>query len=81
MVALNRYKEEGRFRQALFDHEIYPPVHWPIKGIVPEKFRDSHQLSDEIMTSRVTKDTTGGTWSEWFNLSQRFCNGNWIHAL
>jgi len=45
-----RVKNRDRVRQALFDHQIYPPVHWPIKGIVPEKFRDSHQLSDEIMT-------------------------------
>jgi dTDP-4-amino-4,6-dideoxygalactose transaminase len=43
---------EGRdqVRQALFAEEIYPPVHWPIKGIVPKKFRNSHRLSDEIMT-------------------------------
>lgn len=45
-----RAKNRDQVRQALFDHEIYPPVHWPIKGIVDEKFRDSHHLSGEIMT-------------------------------
>jgi dTDP-4-amino-4,6-dideoxygalactose transaminase len=37
-------------RQALFDCGIYPPVHWPIQGIVPENFRDSHRLAADIMT-------------------------------
>ena len=45
-----RVKNRDQVRRALFDHEIYPPVHWPIKGIIPEKFRGSHQLSAEIMT-------------------------------
>jgi hypothetical protein len=43
---------EGRdnLRRVLFDHKIYPPVHWPIQGIVPEEFEDSHKLASEIMT-------------------------------
>jgi dTDP-4-amino-4,6-dideoxygalactose transaminase len=45
-----RVKDRDRIRQTLFDHEIYPPVHWPVQGIVPEEFRDSHKLADEIMT-------------------------------
>lgn len=45
-----RVKNRDRVRQVLFDHEIYPPVHWAIHGIVPEVFKDSHDLSDEIMT-------------------------------
>jgi dTDP-4-amino-4,6-dideoxygalactose transaminase len=45
-----RVKNRDRLRQVLFDHKIYPPVHWPIRGIVPGKFRDSHKLAGEIMT-------------------------------
>jgi dTDP-4-amino-4,6-dideoxygalactose transaminase len=45
-----RVKNRDRVRQTLFVHEIYPPIHWPIQGIVPERFRDSHRLATEIMT-------------------------------
>ena len=45
-----RLKNRDRVRQALFDNEIYPPVHWPIQDIVPGEFRDSHRLAAEIMT-------------------------------
>lgn len=45
-----RVKNRDQVRQVLFDHEIFPPVHWAIHGIVPEVFKDSHNLSDEIMT-------------------------------
>jgi len=37
-------------RNRLFQHNVYPPVHWPIAGIVPTEFRDSHRLAEEIMT-------------------------------
>lgn len=45
-----RIKDRDRVHQALFAHEIYPPVHWPIEGVVPGKFESSHRLSAEIMT-------------------------------
>ncbi len=45
-----RLKERDRIRHALFSHGIYPPVHWPIQGIVPHSFTDSHILAREIMT-------------------------------
>jgi dTDP-4-amino-4,6-dideoxygalactose transaminase len=45
-----RLRNRDQVRQQLFDHEIYPPVHWPIEGIVPEEFRESHQLAADIMT-------------------------------
>ena len=45
-----RVKNRDKVRQILFDRQIYPPVHWQIQQIVPKKFRDSHQLADEIMT-------------------------------
>jgi len=45
-----RVKNRDPVRQTLFDHGIYPPVHWPIQDIVPGKFRDSHRLAAEIMT-------------------------------
>ena len=44
------HPQRDRLRQCLFDERIYPPVHWPIAGIVPAEFRDSHRLADHIMT-------------------------------
>jgi hypothetical protein len=45
-----RLRERDRVRRALFESEIYPPVHWTIRTTVPEEFRVSHRLADEIMT-------------------------------
>lgn len=45
-----RMPDRDRARQALFDHEIYPAVHWPIEELVPAKFAESHRLAAEIMT-------------------------------
>lgn len=42
--------DRDRVRQIFFSHNIYPPIHWQIVDVVPEKFRDSHRLSTEIMT-------------------------------
>jgi dTDP-4-amino-4,6-dideoxygalactose transaminase len=45
-----RLKNRGQVRQLLFEHDIYPPVHWPIQALVPKEFRESHRLAAEIMT-------------------------------
>lgn len=45
-----RVKNRDQLRQKLFSEEIYPPLHWPIDGIVPESFAESHRLESEIMT-------------------------------
>lgn len=37
-------------RKTLFDHEIYPPVHWEIENVVPPEYEESHRLSRQIMT-------------------------------
>jgi hypothetical protein len=37
-------------RQTLFDHEIYPPLHWEIENVVPPEYEESHRLSRQIMT-------------------------------
>jgi dTDP-4-amino-4,6-dideoxygalactose transaminase len=37
-------------RRALFENNIYPPVHWSIQKTVPLIFKESHRLSTEIMT-------------------------------
>ena len=36
----------GRLRA----HDIYPPVHWPLDGVVPDSFTRSHHLSSRILT-------------------------------
>ena len=45
-----RILDRDRLRQALFDSEIYPAVHWPIADVVPREFEMSHRLAGEIMT-------------------------------
>jgi dTDP-4-amino-4,6-dideoxygalactose transaminase len=35
---------------SLYEQQIFPPVHWSIKGFVPEEFTQSHALSKRIMT-------------------------------
>ena len=45
-----RLVDRDRVRNHLYEHRIYPPVHWPIKDVVPAEFRDSHKLAAEIMT-------------------------------
>jgi hypothetical protein len=45
-----RVKNRDSVRHSLFEHEIYPPVHWIIEGIVPPVYEDSHKLAREIMT-------------------------------
>ena len=45
-----RVAKRNAIRQALFDHQIYPPVHWLIEGIIPPEYEDSHRLAGEIMT-------------------------------
>jgi hypothetical protein len=45
-----RVSRRDQVRQALFAHEIYPALHWPLAGVVPEQFAASHRLAAEIMT-------------------------------
>jgi dTDP-4-amino-4,6-dideoxygalactose transaminase len=45
-----RLKDRDRVRGGLFAAQIYPPVHWPIAGVVPPEFDASHRLAAEIMT-------------------------------
>ena len=45
-----RLKNRDQVRKNLFRQEIYPPVHWDLKGVVPKRFSESHRLSKEIMT-------------------------------
>jgi dTDP-4-amino-4,6-dideoxygalactose transaminase len=45
-----RVANRDRVLQGLFAQNIYPPVHWPLSGVVPSEFEESHALSAEIMT-------------------------------
>jgi hypothetical protein len=33
----------------LYARDIYPPIHWPFKGILPTEFTESYRLLDDIM--------------------------------
>lgn len=45
-----RCKSRDVVRERLFSRHIYPPVHWDIRGRVPDTFLASHRLSLNIMT-------------------------------
>jgi len=44
------HPQRDLLRKALFEHEIYPPVHWPICGATPDIFAESHRLAEQVMT-------------------------------
>jgi len=43
-------RNRNELRQALFDENIYPPIHWELSDTVPEQFAESYQLSQHILT-------------------------------
>lgn len=45
-----RLHNRDEVRGLLCRRKIFPPVHWPVDGVVPDTFTDSHQLAREIMT-------------------------------
>lgn len=45
-----RLERRDEVRQFLFDHGVYPPVHWQLEGRIPAQFAESHRLSAHIMT-------------------------------
>ena len=45
-----RLRNREEVREALQDERIYSPVHWALQGVVPESFRSSHILSQELLT-------------------------------
>ncbi len=45
-----RVAKRDLLRRSLFERQIFPPHHWPIHGVVPPSFSESHRLSQEIMT-------------------------------
>ena len=45
-----RLPDRDERRRQLIDRQIFPPVHWPIEGVVPDRFQASHRLSSQILT-------------------------------
>lgn len=45
-----RLHNRDEVRGHLFRSKIFPPVHWPVDGVVQEAFAGSHKLAREIMT-------------------------------
>lgn len=40
----------NEMRDRLYSAGIYPPVHWPLDGVVSREFKSSHLLASRIMT-------------------------------
>jgi dTDP-4-amino-4,6-dideoxygalactose transaminase len=45
-----RLRRRDQVRRRLFEHDVYPPIHWRLEEAVPKAFRESYELSAEIMT-------------------------------
>jgi dTDP-4-amino-4,6-dideoxygalactose transaminase len=45
-----RVNNRDSIRKKLFKYEIFPPVHWPIEGVIPKEYQESHRLASDIMT-------------------------------
>ncbi|MCB2209899.1 DegT/DnrJ/EryC1/StrS family aminotransferase [bacterium] len=45
-----RIDNRDKVREALYSYQIYPPVHWTMHEIIPSTFKESHALSNNIMT-------------------------------
>ena len=45
-----RLRDRDRVKKGLCAKRIFPPVHWPIAGVVPESFQESHRLAGDLMT-------------------------------
>ncbi len=44
-----RIANRDEVRTMLYAHNIYPPVQWPFKGILPEEFTESYRLLGDFM--------------------------------
>ena len=44
-----RLANRDEVRSVLYAHDIYPPVHWPFPGILPDEFTESYRLQRNIM--------------------------------
>ena len=45
-----RVSNRADILEHLYSHDIFPPVHWRIDGVVPTRFAASHMLAKEILT-------------------------------
>jgi hypothetical protein len=45
-----RIPHRDQIREALFDRQVYPPVHWPVPDAVPTEHQACRRLAAEIMT-------------------------------
>ncbi len=49
LILQNNEKREC-LKDLLLKYNIYPPIHWNIQGLIPEKFGYEHQLSSKILS-------------------------------
>jgi len=45
-----RLRNRDAVRRALFHERIFPPIHWPIAGVVPSELKASHTLAADVLT-------------------------------
>ena len=43
-------EKRDAIRERLYANKIYCPLHWPLKGVVPDSFDQSHQLNRRMLT-------------------------------
>ena len=45
-----RVRNRDVIKKAMYDRQIYPPVHWEIREVVPEEYKESLALSQCVLT-------------------------------
>ncbi|OQA55486.1 MAG: hypothetical protein BWY45_02203 [Euryarchaeota archaeon ADurb.Bin294] len=49
-LILQNNEKRDNLKNLLLKNNIYPPLHWKIQGLIPEKFGYEHQLSSKILS-------------------------------
>ena len=57
-LTLQNNKKRENLKNLLIKNNIYSPIHWDIKGLVPGKFRYEHQLSSRILSITIDQRYT-----------------------
>ena len=65
-------------RAALIRERIFPPIHWPIRGVVPEQFAASHRLADSLMTLPCDQRYGAGDMDRIVSVFRSAVPGKWV---
>ena len=70
-----RVKNRDALRAHLFEQNIYPPVHWDLRGTVADEFIASHALAGEMMSLPCDQRYGASDMQRMINVLQSFLAG------